>query len=283
MRRLCRRGRYLWPVEKDNRMSLRIATYNIHKGVSGLGRKLRVHELRHALRSIDADIVFLQEVQDRNERLAARRKDYPDGRQVDFLASDHYEHSAYGMNAVYPHGHHGNAILSRLRIDHHRNHDISDHTLEQRGLLHAVVELRAPGRHLPLHLINVHLGLFKGGRERQARFMIDFVRREIPESAPLVIAGDFNDWQRRVDVMLREELGLGEVAAAQPRGPLIERLSPARETPRVARTFPAFMPWLSLDRIYLRGFSVAQASVPRGLAWARRSDHAPLIADVSPH
>ena len=84
-------------------MSLRIATYNIHKGVSGLGRRLRVHELRHALRSIDADIVFLQEVQDRNERLAARRKDYPDGRQVDFLASEHYEHSAYGMNAVYPH------------------------------------------------------------------------------------------------------------------------------------------------------------------------------------
>jgi endonuclease/exonuclease/phosphatase family metal-dependent hydrolase len=107
------------------------------------------------------------------------------------------------------------------------------------------------------------------------------VRREIPDTAPLVIAGDFNDWQRRVDALLREELGLAEVAAAQQRKPLIERFAPVREAPRVARTFPAFLPWLSLDRIYLRGFTVAQASVPRGLAWARRSDHAPLIADVS--
>jgi len=261
-------------------MSLRIATYNIHKGVSGLGRKLRVRELRHALAAIDADIVFLQEVQDRNERLAAARPDYPEGRQLDFLAGEGYEHSAYGMNAVYPHGHHGNAILSRLPIQHHLNHDISDHVLEKRGLLHAVVRSASQ----EVHLINVHLGLFKGSRKRQAQFIIDFVRRELPASAPLVIAGDFNDWQKRVDQMLREELGLLEAAAAQSRLGLVDRLLLSRpRAPRVAKTFPAFLPWLSLDRIYLRGFEVADAHVPKGLAWAKRSDHAPLIADVRFH
>lgn len=260
-------------------MSLRIATYNIHKGVSGLGRRLRVHDLRHALAAIDADIVFLQEVQDRNERLAARRADYPAQGQTDFLAGEGYAHSAYGMNAVYPHGHHGNAILSRLPIEHQLNHDISDHQLEKRGLLHAVVRLRGA----ELHLINVHLGLFKGSRRRQAEFIIDFVRNEMPADAPLVIAGDFNDWQRRVDDMLRGELGLVEAAAAQDQGGLLGRLLPGRVAPpRPARTFPAFMPWLTLDRIYLRGFEITSAHVPRGLAWARRSDHAPLIAEVRP-
>jgi len=34
-------------------------------------------------------------------------------------------------------------------------------------------------------------------RLRQARFVSDFVEQEIPAGAPLIMAGDFNDWQRR--------------------------------------------------------------------------------------
>jgi len=37
---------------------------------------------------------------------------------------------------------------------------------------------------------------------------------------------------------------------------------------------------LTLDRIYVRGFRVLSTEVPRGLAWARRSDHMPLIAEL---
>jgi endonuclease/exonuclease/phosphatase family metal-dependent hydrolase len=48
----------------------------------------------------------------------------------------------------------------------------------------------------------------------------------------------------------------------------------------VARTFPSFAPWLTLDRIYVRGLRVLSMQVPRGLTWARRSDHAPLIAEL---
>ena len=47
-------------------MRLRVATYNIHKGVSrelfGLRRVTRIHELRARLHELDADLVFLQEV-----------------------------------------------------------------------------------------------------------------------------------------------------------------------------------------------------------------------------
>jgi endonuclease/exonuclease/phosphatase family metal-dependent hydrolase len=265
-------------------MKIRVATYNIHKGVTGIRGRPRIHAVRLALHSIDADILFLQEVQDRNERLV-RHRSYPKSTQLDFLATSGYEHRAYGMNAVYPHGHHGNAILSRHPIGHFTNHDISDHMLEKRGLLHAVA--RAPRSKGPeVHLICVHLGLIKRSRVRQARFLIDFVREEIPKKAPIIIAGDFNDWQRRVDTLLRAELGVDEVGiAANPpkRRSLIDLFAHWREPAApssVAGTFPSFAPWLTLDRIYVRGFRVLSTEVPRGLVWARRSDHMPLIAEL---
>jgi endonuclease/exonuclease/phosphatase family metal-dependent hydrolase len=270
-------------------MKLRVATYNIHKGVTGIRRRPRIHDVKLALNSIDADIVFLQEVQDRNEMLR-RHADYPAARQLDFLATGGYEHLAYGMNAVYPHGHHGNAILSRYSIGQYTNHDISDHALEKRGMLHAVSKVLPPRgrRGRDVHLICVHFGLIKRSRVRQAIALADFVEQEIPGDAPLIIAGDFNDWQRRVDALLRERLEVAEVSVAEAlpaaRRSVLDRVLPwrnGRDAERgVSRTFPSFAPWLTLDRIYVRGFAVRRVEVPKGLTWARRSDHAPLIADL---
>jgi len=268
-------------------MKLRVATYNIHKGVTGIRRVPRIHDVRLALHSISADIVFLQEVQDRNELLHHHAR-YPKTNQLDFLATSGYEHHAYGKNAVYPHGHHGNAILSRHPIRHHTNHDISDHALEKRGMLHAVTRVDAGGargRAKDVHLICVHFGLIKRSRLRQADQLAEFVEEEIPPKAPLIIAGDFNDWQRRVDDVLRERLDVEEVAVAREpaRRNALDRLLPwreARATQAPARTFPSFAPLFTLDRIYVRGFRVAGMRVPKGLTWARRSDHAPLIAEL---
>jgi endonuclease/exonuclease/phosphatase family metal-dependent hydrolase len=50
-----------------------------------------------------------------------------------------------------------------------------------------------------------------------------------------------------------------------------------------ARTFPAAMPMLKLDRIYVRGFDVLDARVLHGASWARLSDHAPIIAELVMH
>ncbi len=261
-------------------MQLRVATYNIHKGVTAFGRRSRVAELRMALHRIDADIVFLQEVQDRNERLA-RREAQPvqAGTQLDALASGGYEHRAYGINAVYPHGHHGNAILSRLPIEHFANHDISDHMLERRGMLHAVARLPGtPAR--PIHLICAHFGLVRRSRTRQAEWVARFIEREIPPSAPLILAGDFNDWQRRVDQQLRGRLAMHDVTDGDAEAGWVDRLLLWRRPVQVARTFPSVAPWLTLDRIYLRGLKARHSEVPRGRAWARCSDHAPLIADL---
>ena len=54
--------------------SLRVATYNIHKGVQGLGpgRRLEIHNLQLAVEQIDADVVCLQEVRRFHQREARR-------------------------------------------------------------------------------------------------------------------------------------------------------------------------------------------------------------------
>jgi endonuclease/exonuclease/phosphatase family metal-dependent hydrolase len=267
-------------------MNIRVATYNIHKGVTGIRGRPRIHDVRQALQAIDADIVFLQEVQDRNERLA-HHPDQPLGTQLEYLSFGAYAHRAYGMNAVYPHGHHGNAILSRHRIVNFINHDISDHVLEKRGLLHAVLRV-GRGQGAEVHLICLHLGLIKRSRVRQATFLADLVQREVPPDAPLIIAGDFNDWQQRVDGLLRTRLGVEEVAVAARSTTraktmlnwLLTWRSGKQPGAGVSRTFPSFAPWLTLDRIYVRGFEVLDMHVPNGLAWARCSDHAPLIAEL---
>jgi endonuclease/exonuclease/phosphatase family metal-dependent hydrolase len=97
-------------------MKLRLATYNIHKGFSHFNRRMMVHELRHHLRLLDVDLVFLQEVQGEHEQHARNVLNWPVEPQYEFLADDVWQDYAYGRNAIYDHGHHGNAILSRFPI-----------------------------------------------------------------------------------------------------------------------------------------------------------------------
>lgn len=245
---------------------LRVATYNIHKGVIrdlfGLRRVTSVHELRARLHELDADLIFLQEVQGKNDRHANRFDHWPGEPQDQFLARSptlkHTFETAYGRNANYLHGHHGNALLSRFQIVRRENRDFSDHALEKRGVLHCVVRVGTQD----VHCFVIHFGLLARSRDRQADALVDWIVREVPRRAPLLLAGDFNDWRDRLTRRFVEALQVDEVMGG-------------------ARTFPALMPWLRMDRIYQRGFRLLGADVLRGPSWARLSDHAPLVADLS--
>ena len=97
-------------------LSFRVLTVNTHKGFTFFNRKFILHELREAVRSVAADVVFLQEVHGANEKLGARVPNWPDTPQYEFMADTLWPQFAYGRNAVYPHGHHGNAVLSKFPI-----------------------------------------------------------------------------------------------------------------------------------------------------------------------
>lgn len=261
-------------------MKLRVATYNIHKGVTSLGSRPRVHDLKHSMSSMAADVMFLQEVQGRHDLLATRyASEWPAQAQHEYLAGDSH-HCAYGMNAVYGHGHHGNALLSSYPILSQSNEDVSDHAYESRGILHCVVQ--TPEK--PIHCYVIHLGLFPGSRKRQNDMLIEKVQKSSPADAPIIIAGDFNDWSDHLSDSLRESLGVNEVfdhkLPSRGFGSYFRRLSGRGTKPQPARTFPAALPWLRLDRIYVRGFKVESASVLHGARWARLSDHAPIVASL---
>lgn len=244
---------------------LNIASYNIHKGLSQFNRRLTVHELRERLPSLGSDIVFLQEVQHSHGLRASRFQHWPNKPQHEFLAGHVYTDFAYGKNCVYDTGHHGNAILSRYKILNWENEDISAHTFESRGMLHC--EIDVPGVATPVHCINVHLALNEGGRRRQLAQIAARVHRMVPDDAPLILAGDFNDWKLRVGRFFHDELGLSEVFEAHHGRP--------------AKSYPSFLPLFSLDRIYVRGFDIESAHVHSGNAWRRISDHAALTAKLT--
>ncbi len=260
-------------------MKLRIATWNIHKGVSALGKRPRVHGIKQALAGIAADVVCLQEVQGRHDLLALKHASWPSTGQHEFLAGD-AQHCAYGMNAVYDHGHHGNALLSSYPIASAHNHDVSDHAFESRGILHCVLALGE----CEVHCYVVHLGLFAGSRLRQTDALIEAVQATAPADAPLLIAGDFNDWSNALSDTLRERLGVVEVfdqrLPSSRFGAYLRRLAGRGPKLAPARTFPAAMPFLQLDRVYVRGFRVLGARVLHGASWARLSDHAPIVAEL---
>ena len=248
--------------------TLRVATYNIHKGVRGVGprKRLEIHNLGLGIEAIDADLVFLQEVRlfnRRDERQFERTWfGWPEGGQAEYLAPDGYE-VAYRTNAVTRHGEHGNALLSRWPLGDVGHHDVSDHRFEQRGLLHVPVQWN--GRRL--HAVVVHFGLAHRSRVRQVQRLADFIAAQVPAGEPLVVAGDFNDWGERLDPSM-QDLGLSRALA-----------NGRREAQRP--TFPSRVPVFAMDRIYTRALTCRSTAVPRGTAWARMSDHLPLIAELA--
>jgi endonuclease/exonuclease/phosphatase family metal-dependent hydrolase len=244
---------------------LSIATWNIHKGFSQFNRRMMVHELRDRLRALDADIVFLQEVQGQHLLHAEKHADWPAQPQHEFLAEGVWGSHAYGRNMVYNHGHHGNAILARYPILHSHNQDVTRLRFEKRGLLHCSVAV--PGLSQPLHCVCVHLSLFGRSRRFQLEVLANHIEASVPAAAPLLIAGDFNDWSNRAQGLLAGRLGLAEVSAGVTKHP--------------QRSYPAALPLFRLDRIYARGLHVEASAVHHGVPWSNISDHAAMSARFS--
>ncbi len=222
-----------------------------------------LHDIKDSLRHVDADVVFLQEIL--GERIISNNRfdDWHNNRQFEFLADEVWHHHAYGKNAIYKSGHHGNAILSKYPFIKWENIDVSIMKSASRSLLHGCIQI--PGIDQTIHVICVHLGLFGRERERQLTTLAKRISSHVPSDEPLIIAGDFNDWRKRAEQHLHHDLGVKE-AFKSSHG-------------THARSFPAWLPMLSMDRIYYRGLEVVDCHRLHGQPWSRLSDHTPLLAE----
>ncbi len=234
-------------------VDVRVATYNIHR-CRGMDRRVVPARIIEVLRSVEADVVALQEV------IGAGPTGSGQAEEIG---------AALGMGWVMGPVRHlrshlfGNVVLSRFPIVHHSQYDLSWRTCESRGSQRADLDL---GGGRLLHVYNVHLGTAVLERRYQAPRLAAFVHdHRVP--GPKIILGDFNEWMR----------GL----ATQTLNALFQSVD-IKAHLRSRRTYPGLFPVLHLDHIYYEGaVDVRSVELPRNRLALMASDHLPLVADLT--
>ena len=251
-------------------MLIKILSYNIHKGFDWKNKNYFLKEMKEFIKNSHADIVFLQEVVGKNNKY--QEKGMVDA-QFEFLADQLWPHFSYGHNAVYDHGHHGNLILSRFPIKSYENINISTNTWEKRGILICKIGLPTfdNTEEKIFYAACSHLNLLHTGRLLQYQKIKDYIAAEDPHhETPIIIAGDFNDWNKKCAQVFEIDLGMQEVHKTI--------------HGQFAKTFPAIYPLLCLDRIYVKNLKIKASMTlePKKLhnILAHLSDHLPLYCEV---
>ncbi len=239
-----------------------LVTYNLHKGFSFGNFKFVLPAVRKALEAVNPDIICLQEVQGQHLHHRKNIKNWPKQRQHQYLAETNWDNAIYGKNALYAHGHHGNALLSKLKIIEWENIDVSNQKFSSRSILHGILLL--PNTTKTLHIMCIHFGLLKQERGKQLEMLCQRIKEHVPDHEPLIIAGDFNDWLKTASQALQNILHLKEVFK--------------EGTGRYAKSYPSWQPLLTVDRIYYRGVTPINYSCLTGMPWITLSDHVPLYA-----
>ena len=238
-------------VSQIAQRTLRVVTYNIHR-CRGIDGRTRPDRIAAVLKSVDADVIALQEVVGAGPH---------GGGNVESIGA------ALGMGWVmaearqFRNHQFGNAVLSRLPITRHLEHDLSWKTCEPRCLQRA--DIAVDGH--TLHIYNVHLGTAILERRHQAQRLATIVSdRHVP--GPKLVLGDFNEWMRGLATsLLSEKLNSVDLGNYLPR----------------RRTYPGLFPVLHLDHIYYAGrLEIVGIELPRTRLSLVASDHLPLVADV---
>ena len=227
---------------------LRIATYNLHRGI-GFDGQYDPARIVDVARELDADILAFQEVSDRA----------PIEGMLDLHATLHgirgYQ-AVSGPNVNDGTERYGNVLLCRPPIVRSANLDIGVRGFEPRGAIVAEITI---GARLVV-VVATHLGLRRAERRSQYGMLEDAVAPFQARGIPVLFMGDFNSW-------LPDEKDLKRLGAGS-----------ASRTPA---TFPAPVPFLALDRIWAVPDIVRRRRAPGsgGARWA--SDHRPLAAELT--
>lgn len=248
-------------------MRLKIMTYNVHKGFNWNQKKYLLAEMRDLIQLSKAEIVCLQEVVGYNE--SYQKKGLIDA-QFEYLADQSWPHFSYAKNSVRESGHHGNSVLSAYPIMHWKQENISTYAFEKRGILFCQIFIPSEKQGSPSRILNilcVHLDLFSRGRRQQYEMILNYILNlNLLETDPIIVAGDFNDWDLKATPFFAERLKMKEGYFSHHQ--------------KHAKTFPAFWPKLSLDRIYVKNVRVLNAEVLLTVESRTISDHLPLLIEI---
>ena len=234
-------------------MKLKVASYNIHKGV-GLDRRRDPDRILTILREIDADVIALQEA---DRRFGLREAVIPRATLDDHspwrvIEPGHYDrartHSSMGW--------HGNALLVRREIEVVGACAVPLPTIEPRGAVCATLRV---GEAL-VRVVGMHLDLYGLRRRQQVETVCGHVSAH-EEAGHVVMMGDLNEWSPSGGA-------LGAFAAP------LKVLAPGR-------SFPSRRPVAQLDRIVVSdGLAVESLGVHHSPLSAVGSDHLPVWASL---
>lgn len=229
---------------------LRVATWNVHACV-GMDGRSDVERVATVLRQLDADIIGVQELDD--------RENHPAEQHLGALAA------LTGLRPIScptlwgTHGGYGNALLSKRRPYRVRNVDLSVLSFEPRRALDADVLLE-PAHHL--RVVVTHLGLKAMERFEQVERLLALLDEH--DDRPLLLLGDLNEWRGRVGIVKK----------------LDQRFGPGTSV----KSWPSTFPIMALDRIYVSAPSRIVRQWSHDTPEARKaSDHLPVVADVELH
>ncbi len=234
-------------------MKLRVASYNIHKGV-GLDRRRDPDRILTILREIDADVIALQEA---DRRFGLREAVIPRATLDDHSPWTVAELGHYdSARTVASMGWHGNALLVRRGIEIVDACAVPLPTVEPRGAVCATLRI---GGAL-VRVFGMHLDLSGLRRRQQVRAVCHHLDA-CDGAGHAVMMGDLNEWSANG----------GALSAFVP--PL-RVLSPGR-------SFPARRPIAQLDRIVVsQDMTVEASGVHHSALAAVGSDHLPVWANL---
>lgn len=226
-------------------LRLRIVSYNVHACVGRDGRFMP-QRIADVLASLDADIVALQEVEDRSFR----------GKSVsEFLGSRLGMHAYRGVTLRRRDADYGNLLLSRHEAQVNELHDISVPGGEPRGCIEVDVDIGD----LQLRMFATHLGLRARERLEQIEHLAPALERS--DADVKILAGDINEWR--------------------PSGPALRALHEIFEPAHPRRTFPSYLPAFCLDRILVSPTeAIARLRTVTTAECRIASDHLPLVCDI---
>lgn len=224
-----------------------LATYNIHSCV-GVDNRYDVQRVASVIRLLEPDVVGLQEV-DRGYWF-----DSAIG-QLEKLAELTGMRLLEGMTLERQSGTYGNALLSRWPLTDVSRLDLGVTGREKRGALGATVEVEKTS----VAFVVTHLSRHAGARLQQLKALMD--RLDCSADGILAVLGDFNEWRRR--------------------GPSIRMLEGALGPTCRPVTYPAWLPLLPLDSIWVRPRHLMQdvRAIREGPARVA-SDHLPVRARI---